>query len=113
MAPLLGRLRRGHAGEEGLSVLEEALEGAGLVDLAGDVPAVAGDRPDGGSFPSGLGGPEAEVAAVGDDAAEVEEALEEIGGEAEFDAERIEVGFELDEIEVAGIASRGGLMVES
>lgn len=91
-----------HRGEEGGGVGEEVFEALGQVDFAGDELAVAGDGADGGSFPSGLGGPVLNVDAVRGDAAEGGEAIEKIGGEAELYAEGIFFGLELDEIEVAG-----------
>jgi hypothetical protein len=65
------------------------------------VAAVDGDAGDGGLFPEGFGRPVGEVPGVGGDAAEGAEALFEAGGEAQFDAQGLVVGIELDDVEAA------------
>jgi hypothetical protein len=81
--------------------VQEVAEAAGEVDFAADVLGADSDGLDGGFFVGGFAAPNFEKPRIGSDAEEGVEALEEVGGVAEFDAEGLALGLELDDVEVA------------
>lgn len=95
--------RHRHASEEELGALAELSQAPGLVDFAADVFAAEGDGGGGGALPEVFGGPVGEVSGARRNAAELGEALAEIGGVAEFDEERVFLRGELDDVEAAGL----------
>jgi hypothetical protein len=89
-------------GEEGVRAGEDGIEVGHPIDFVAKLGAVLGKGGDGGFLPGLFAGIEDEVPGEGGAAAVFFQAAGEVSGEAEFEAEGVEVGLELDDVEVAG-----------
>jgi hypothetical protein len=81
---------------------EDGREVGGAVNFVAELGAVLGEGGDGGFLPERFAGVADQVFGKRGAAAVFMQATGEVGGEAEFQAAGVELGLELDEVEVAG-----------